>query len=211
MAFSASHIEIALFYTALGQNCMTARCYTWDGAAIAAATPEQVGEAWWNHYKAAWRALVPPGTDNAQFLSVRVREVGGGLAAGEYAIPTGEQQGTRSGVTVAQLPTTTAVGVRLTVGSRITRPGQFRVTFLNGEDYSGNDISPAYLEEVADLADLYSQPNIMGAPIATGVIAPVVVRFGADADTIEASNPIIGFVVNPHVTSQVSRRYGHGS
>jgi len=211
MAFSASHIEITLRYTALGQNCQTARCYTWDGVAVATATPQTLGEAWWNHYKDAWRALAPAGVVNAQFLSVLVREVGGGLAYGEYAIPTIEQEGDRSGTLEAQLPSYTAVGVRLTVGSSVTRPGQFRVPFLNEVDTAGNDVDPAFITLCEDLAELYSSPNTLGAPVATGVITPTVVRFGTDQNDIDASQPISGFVINPFATSQVSRRRGHGN
>jgi len=212
MAFSASHIEITLRYTQLGIECQTARVYTWDGAAIAAATPAQLGEAWWNHYKAAWRSLAVPNPLNAQFVSVVVREVGGGLAYGEYAIPVGEQEGTRDGSGLGNTaPSFESVGVRFTVATALTRPGQMRVGLMLDGDSASNQVSPTRLEEVSDLADLYSQPNILGAPVATGVLEPTVTRFGADNDTVVASQPIVGFVVNPWVTTQVSRRRGHGS
>lgn len=212
MAFSASHIEITLSYTILGQQCLTRRLYTWDGVAVATATPETLGEAWWNHYKDAWRDLANTNVLNAQFLAVRVREVGGGLVQGEYAIPTGEQAGTRDTSGLGAIsPSYEAVGVRLTVASGVTRPGQMRVGFLCDADSNGNQVSSTFQELASDLADLYSQPNTLGAPVATGVITPVVARFGVDSNTIAASQPISGFVVNPFITSQVSRRYGHGS
>lgn len=212
MAFSGSHIEISLKYTNLGQNCITARCYTWDGVAIGAATPAQVGEAWWNHYKDAWRALAPDNGSDALFQSVLIREVGGGLAYGEYAVPSGEQAGTRdSGVLGEQMPSYCAVGCRFTVGSGVTRPGQMRVPFLNEVDTGGNVVGAPFLALAEDLATLYSESNILGAPVATGVITPTVVRFGVDNDTIAASQPIDSFVLNSFITSQVSRRRGHGS
>lgn len=211
MAFTASHIEISLLYTALGQNCVTSRCYTWDGVAVATATPETLGEAWWNHYKTAWRALVPSNVLNGQFLTVRVREVGGGLAYGEFAIPSGEQQGNRSGTLESQQPSSLAVGVRFTVASSVTRPGQMRVGFMNEVDTDGNNVDSGFIALVEDLADLYSAPNTLGAPVATGVITPTVVRFGVDNNDIDASQPITGYVVNPFVTTQVSRRRGHGN
>lgn len=212
MAFSASLIEISLRYTMVGQRCQTARCYTWDGAVIAAATPEQVGEAWWNHYKDAWRSAAYPGPTNALFQSVFVREVGGGLAYGEFAIPTGEQQGTRADSDPGNvLPAYCSVGVRLTVASGETRPGQFRLGFMVAADLAGNNVSSTFQEYAADLGDLYSGGQIMGAPIATGVLFPQVVRFGADNNTVLANQDIVGFVVNPLATSQVSRRINHGS
>lgn len=211
MAFSASEIEITLRYTLLGENCQTARTYSWDGAAIAAATAPQLGEAWWNHYKDAWRALAPPTLSEAQFLSVLVREVGGSLSYGEFAVPTDEQEGDRAGTLAALLPSSNALGVRLTVGSLVTRPGQMRVPFLNELDTSGNDVGAGFQALAEDLATLYSQSNILGAPTATGVITPLVVRFGADNDTVLASQEIVGFVINPFATTQVTRRKRHGS
>lgn len=211
MAISASHIEVALRYTNLGQNCQTARLYTWDGASIAAATAVQVAEAWWNHYKDAWRALVAASAPVGQFLSVFVREVGGGLAFGEYAVPAGEQLGTRTTGTGSPMPSYTAVGCRLTVGSLLTRPGQMRIPFLLDSDTNGNDVDPAFLLLCDDLAGLYSGPNILGAPVATGVLAPQVVTYGIDNNTVAASQDIVGYLLNPFVTSQVSRRHGHGN
>lgn len=212
MAFSASHIEITLRYTNLSQNCQTARVYSWDGAAIAAAAPAQVGEAWWNHYKAAWRALAVTTSDVAQFLSVLVREVGGGLAYGEYAIPAGEQLGTRDGSGLGNpLPPFVATGCRLTVGTGATRPGQMRIPFALEGDSDGTVFNSTWLALCEDLADLYSNANAMGAPVATGVLFPNVVTFGADNDTIVADQDIVGYVLKTTITSQVSRRIGHGN
>jgi len=212
MPFSASLIEITLRYTNQSQQCQTARQYTWDGAAIAAATPAQVGEAWWNHYKTAWRALCVTTAAVAQFTSVLVREVGGGLAYGEYAIPVGEQLGTRDGTGLGNpLPSYCMVGCRLSVGSGVTRPGQMRIPFALEGDNAGQTVEAPFMALCEDLAELYSQPNIMGAPVATGVLTPNVVRFGADNDTVLANQPVDGFVLNTHFTSQVSRRFGHGS
>jgi len=212
MSFSATYIEIALRYQLLEQNCTTIRQYSWDGVAIGAASAAQVGEAWWNHYKAAWRALAVNAPSVGRFLSVVVREVGGTLTYGEYPVPVGEQLGTRTvagGVQMA--PSYAAVGVRLAVNTLVTRPGQMRVPFMTEADFAGNDVEPGFLTLVNTLADLYDSPQIMGAPIATGVLTPAVVRFGADNDTVLAGQPVVGHVTNPFVTSQVSRRKGHGN
>jgi len=211
MAFSASHIEITLRYTNLGQQCQTARVYSWDGAAIAAASAQQLGESWWNHYKTAWRAMVAADADLGRFISVLVREVGGSLSYGEYSIPTGEQIGTRTGSFTHQMPSYVAVGCRLTVGSAVTRPGQMRIPFMNEIDSEENSVGSTFLALCDTLATLYSEPNTLGAPTATGVITPNVVTWGADNNTIAASQEINGYVLNPFVTSQVSRRYGHGN
>lgn len=211
MAFTGSHIEITLRYEILGQKCQTARLYTWDGVVIAAASAAQVGEAWWNHYKDAWRDLAPDAIEAARFVSVLVREVGGSLSYGEYAIPTGEQAGTRADPGGQMLPTYCAVGCRFTVGSSVTRPGQMRIPFPDEGDVIGNDMQAGFLALCDVLAGLYSESNILGAPIATGVITPTVVTYGVDNNTIDESQPIVGYILNPFITSQVSRRKGHGS
>lgn len=212
MAFSATYIEITLRYILLGQRCQTARVYAWDGAAVAAASAEQLGEAWWNHYKDAWRGLVGGDTDVASFQSVVVREVGGSLSFGEFSVPLVEQAGTRDpGDLEGQMPSYCAVGCRFTVGSRVTRPGQMRIPFLDESDVSLNVVGATFLGLCQDLAELYSAPNILGAPVATGEIIPSVVTFGASPDIVTAGQTINGYILNSFITSQVSRRYGHGS
>lgn len=211
MSFSAEYIEIALRYVFEGQQCQTARVYRWDGAAIATATPAALGEAWWNHYKAAWRGLALNNAALVRFASVFVREVGGGLAYGEFAIPTGEQTGTRAASTTGYLPSYAAVGCKLTVGSGVTRPGQMRIPFLLEEDVTDNVVQAGFLTLAGVLADLYSEGNTLGAPTATGVVFPSVVTYGVDANEVLNGQDIVGRVLNSFVTSQVSRRVGHGN
>jgi len=211
MSFSASLIEITLRYLNQGQQCQTARVYRWDGAVIAAATAAQVGEAWWNHYKDSWRALANPDLEIARFTNVLVREVGGTLTYGEFAIPTDEQDGTRDAAFAGAMPSFTSVGCRLSVGTGVTRPGQMRIPFMDEIDNDRNFVHANFLAICEPLAELYSQPNILGAPIATGVITPQVVTYGADNNTVEANQDVVGFVLNSVVTTQVSRRMGHGT
>jgi len=99
----------------------------------------------------------------------------------------------------------------LTVGTGITRPGQMRIPFALEGDSDGAVFNATWLGLCGDLADLYSNANTLGAPVATGVLFPQVVRFGVDNDTIAAGQDIVGFVLKPQITSQVSRRIGHGS
>lgn len=211
MAFSATYIEIALRYVFLGQRCQTARVYRWDGAAVAAASPTQVGEAWWNHYKAAWRGLCLNSAGDVRFATVFVREVGGGLAYGEYAVPTAEQTGTRAGTSTGYLPSYAAVGCKLTVSSGVTRPGQMRIPFALEEDQTNNVVQAGFLALAANLANLYDTPATLGAPVATGVLYPSVVTYGVDNNTVTAGQDIVGHLLNGFLTSQVSRRVGHGT
>ena len=112
-----------------------------------------VAEGWWDAVKAEYRAMVRP-SSGFNFRSVIVREMNN--AAGELAewnIPSGQQQGTRSGVSDSEfLPAFNAGGIRLTVGSRLTRPGQKRIPGLLEVDSENGRLSAAYTTLLDTLA-----------------------------------------------------------
>jgi hypothetical protein len=166
--------------------------------------------AWWNHVKTNYRGLAQS-IYGQVFDSVRVVEMGASDGEfAEFAIPTGERTGTRPTTAEPQsLPTFNAVGVRLTVGTRETRPGQKRITFMSEADTVGNSVEAGFLGGVQSLAALLSVPIVLGSPAAGCVLQPCVVRKGP-AYSVLASQAITGYLVNPYVTSQVSRKQGRG-
>jgi len=210
MAITAGIVRITLKGTFLNQKWQSVQMFAPVGAAWLTADALGGATAWWNHVKAAWRAIVPA---NASFTfdSVLFEEIGAGLGFGEYAIPIGEQLGTRSGTTGDFLPTFVAAGVKLTVGSRTTRPGQKRFPGGMEQDSTGSVWSAGYVTIIDALADFYDTSLTMGAPVATGNLVPQVVRLAGDGVTVVASQPVVGHVTNPNVTSQVSRKIGHGA
>lgn len=212
MPITASNLEIILRYTHYGQRMQTVRTYRPTGAAFLTASPSGVGEAWWNDVKAAWRGVCGAGYGNV-FDSVFVREIGGGLAYGEYAIPAGERAGTRaSGALGDGMPSYVAVGCKLTVGTGVTRPGQMRIPFLADADTLGNDVASGFLTLCQTLAAKYSSTITLGAPVATGTLTPNVLRYSKTVPpTVIASQDIGGYLLNSRVTSQVSRRSGRGT
>lgn len=210
MPFTSDLINITLRYTFLGQKCQTAQAYSPAGAVFATVNATQVGEAWWNDVKTAWRSMFIPNDDKATLDSVLVEEIGGSLSFGEYAIPTDERSGTRDpGDATNYLPSYVAVGCRLTVPTRSTRPGQKRFPGALNTDVIENVVQAAFLGLCESLALKYDSVITLGAPVALGTLAPRIVHYDPPG-TVAASQDVDGHVINGYVTSQVSRRTGHG-
>lgn len=184
--------------------------YVTDGAAFLTADAVGVGEAYWNDIKTVWRAAMQT---NSLLVteSILVSEEGPTGAFGEYAIPTGERQGTRSSGSGGFLPSFNAAAVRLTVATRTTRPGQKRFVGVTEGDNADGVLWADYVTLINDLAVKFSEPIVLGAPVATGVLTPIVARLSADGSEVLAYQEVTGFVTNGNVSSQVSRKIGRGS
>lgn len=191
----------------MGQVFNNVQWYVTDGAAFLTADAVGVGEAFWNDIKTVWRAAMAT-TADLTTRSIKVSEPGPTGAFGEYAIPPGEQQGTRT-ATSALMPSFNAAGFRQTVATRTTRPGQKRIVGQMESDVSGQALEGAYITLINAIAPKFCQPIILGAPVATGVLIPVIVKLDAAGEVI-ASQEVTGFVTNPDATSQVSRKRGRG-
>jgi len=169
-----------------------------------------VAEGWWGQVKTVYRAMVRS-TSAFTFRSVVVREMNnptGELA--EWNIPTGEQLGTRTGVDSSEfLPVFNAAGFRLTVGSRLTRPGQKRIPGLLEVDSDTGLLSAAYTTLLDALASKVDGALTLTAPALGMDLSPQV--FSKDATGAVIANQVItGHVLNPYITSQVSRKPGRG-
>jgi hypothetical protein len=205
-----SQIEITLNMDLLGNQALNVYQYDVDTLPGGVAAVD-IANAWWQHVKAAYRALATA-TFNTPFQSVRILELNNPVGDfAEYSIPTGERAGTRptptDGVALAPFD---AVGVRLVVGSRATRPGQKRLPFLTEEDQGAGILQPALTALVVTLMNLLTTSITLGAPAALAVLAPIVTRKDASG-TVTASQPITGYLINPNVTTQNTRKYGRGS
>lgn len=205
-----SILQLSLNMDHNGARLMNVYCYK---VAVLPAPVSAVayGEAWWNHVKATYRALSQTAAGPV-FTSVLVRDLSdptGELA--EYSIPTADRTGTRGTTPNPEaMPNLNAVGVRLTVGTRVTRPGQKRIPFMTEYDVAGEQVAAAYVTLVQSVAGVVSSRAILGAPAAGVAIDPVVVGLNTDG-TIRAHQLVTGYNVNPYVTSQVSRKHGRGA
>lgn len=173
-------------------------------------TAAQYGEAWWNHVKTTMRGLFPT-SFSGYFQSVLVRELNNATGDyGEYAIPTAERAGTRSvGTADSPLPLVNALGMRLTVGTRATRPGQKRFFCLAENDQDYDSLTSGVVTAANSLGAVLVADMVLGAPAATCTLRGVVTRKDVNG-VVTAHQDVTGWLVNPRVTSQVSRKYGRG-
>lgn len=206
---TGSRISVALTMNNLSQVQMN----VWDYIVlelVGTPTAGNYAEAWWNHVKTLYRAICPA-ANTTGFQSVRVSELGNPTGEyGEFAVPAGEKAGTRAAPADPDLlPSYAAVGVRLSVATRATRPGQKRFGFLTQADFVNNDLQAAYNTPLVALMNLMAANMTLGAPAAGVVLVPSVVSLNADG-TIRTSQVVTGYAINAKATSQVSRRYGRG-
>lgn len=202
-------LEVSLGMIADGQSAMNVYQYEVTVSPTTKSAVE-IAEAWWSHVKTTYRALAVAG-GGRQFDKVMVRELNnptGELA--EFSVPSGEQDGTRSAGSLGPyLPTANAVGVRLTVGTRATRPGQKRIPFLTEGDVVGNPIEATFVGLTEALMAVMTGTITLGIPAEFVVLDPIITRKDATG-AVTAHQPVTGFIVNPYVSSQVSRKYGRG-
>jgi hypothetical protein len=210
MAITANDLRVIVRGTILGQQWENVQWYRLTGPGpFSTADPVQVGEAYWNDVKGPYRACV---FDDPYFTfdSVFVAEPGPSGAYAEYSVPVGERFGDRTvGEGNAPLASFNAIGVRLTVGYRVTRPGQKRFCFLTEADVSENDIEAPMLALVEAVALKFSTAITLGAPVALGGMHPEIVRLDPDTDLVAVKQDVTGHLINPLVTSQVSRKRKH--
>lgn len=214
MAITGNLIRLITRYEWLSQKCENVAWYTPGGAAFLTATMAGVAEAYWNNVKDRYRAIVPD-VAGAVFTSVLGTEFNGSGGYGEYAIPDAERDGTRSDGVGELVTGTLAVGARLTVATRLTRPGQKRIPFLMEGDIYQNELDAGIIALMESLVEIWSTDLVLGAPVALGTLSPVVVTFNSAPLTPEPEpqewQAVVGALVNHDITSQVSRKKGRGS
>lgn len=212
MAILATEILIAIRGVFWGQAVQIGQWFEAQGAAFITADAVGVGEAFWNDIKTDWRAL-HVGYANDRTTSIFVSEPGITGAYGEFAVPTGEQLGTRTAPgSGSYLPTFVAAGFRETVATRVTRPGQKRVWGLfEGDVDDDGAMAAGYTALLNTFAAHLTAPIILGVPVATGVLQPIVARIDVADGSVIAQQDVVGYLTNPYVTSQVSRKVGRGN
>jgi hypothetical protein len=206
---TGSRIAITLNQVLASQEVMNVWTYS-VLEIVGTPTAANYAEAWWNHVKAGYRGLASS-SFGAVFTGVRVTELGNSTGEyGEWNIPSGEQTGTRTPPADPDaMPVFVSAGVRLSVGTRRTRPGQKRFGFLTQTDANSQTLGTAYQTALATLMGTMVNNMTLGAPAAGVVLVPNIVGLNADG-TIRDSQLVTGYLINPTITSQVSRRVGRG-
>jgi len=210
MAIAAgSLVEFQIGGVMQSQNWMNVWTFVVVGE-LGDATPAEWGEALWNHIKTNYRALVSAGHPTA-FQFVRVREMDSLTGEyGEFAIPVIEQPGTAPTSTTTYLPIFNSAGIKFTVSTRLTRPGQKRIPGQRGEDISSIQWVPAYLTKLETFGQMMDDSLTLGAPALGSELQLAVVSVDRTTGLPTAHQEVTGHLVNPYVTSQVSRKFGVG-
>lgn len=169
-----------------------------------------VGHAWWDEVKANYRGLVTTPYTEA-FTVVRVRELNNPTGEyGEYAVPLGEQAGTRNAEGAYVTAPFIAMGCRLTVGTRVTRPGQKRFWGFTEADTNGSGWSAAALSAAATLAAQMTASMTLASPALGMDLQPIVCRKDKATGEVLAHQNVTGYLLSNLVTTQNTRKVGRG-
>ena len=211
MAITAgSLVEFAVGGHLSGQLWMNAWTFRVVGELLTP-TASEWGQAYWNHVKVNYRALVAS-VHSAAFEFVKVRELDDAAGEyGEFAIPTSERAGTGTTGAGGILPIFAAASTRLTVATRVTRPGQKRISGQDEVDANGNSWEVAYQTKLNTFYTGVTGHITLGAPAAGSELQMVVVRKDPNTGLPVAHQDVTGFLVNPYISSQVTRKVGRGA
>lgn len=169
-----------------------------------------VANAFWQATKTNYRAIAPAGYTLA-FQKVFVEDITEPLGEyGEYAIPTGEQPGSRDTGAAEGLPTFNAVGVKLVVATRVTRPGQKRFGYMTEADSVSGTVASGLVTAVDNLMNTIVGGLTLGVPALGMDLSCVICKKDPTTGELLESQPVVSWLINPSVTSQVSRKAGRG-
>lgn len=204
-----SLIEIEVHMTGFNQTFMNVFQYRFSEFEFGV-TLEQILPAYWNHVKGVYRALaaVAYGTPFQKLVGRELNNPVGELA--EYGIPEGEQAGTRPNPSPTDaLPPFNTAGVRLLVSTRATRPGQKRLPFLYEADNLNGNLTGAFTALLVNWANTMTDTMTLGAPAALTALEPIVCRKTPQGLVVAEQN-VTGYLINPAITTQNSRKIGRG-
>lgn len=171
----------------------------------------EIGEEWWEDVSSFYRGLAAS-TLSEVFQSVLVRQLNDSAGIyGEYAIPSASQAGTRTPpADNDQMPQFVAAGVRLTVGTRETRPGQKRFPFLTQSDVgSFGALGGTFTTLLTNLMTVMEAPFVLASGSWTATLTPYVFRRNNEG-FVTAAQPVLSYSINPFVTTQNTRKTGRG-
>lgn len=169
-----------------------------------------LAEAWWNAVKPGYRNATAIGF-GAVYKTVKCRSMMSATGdAGDYAIVTADQTGVRATPAGDQEPRFLAAGVRLVVGSRLTRHGHKRIFGLYEADCNGDQITAAYSNLVLGIAQQQLPSMVLGAPALTQTLIPVVIHFDGTYP-VTTWQPWTSVLVADNVTTQLTRKLGRGA
>ena len=205
-----SLIEVAVNCSYAGQQVLNVWQYR-VGAAVLAPNLAQIIEGWWNTVRSAYRGIYTNTLTN-YFKTIKGRELNnpaGDFA--EYNVQAGDTGGTRAGGSPNEMmPIFVSAGVRLTVGTRATRPGQKRFGPLHEGDVANGVLQAQLITPLQTfMGEMVLDITCMGPALGT-VLHPIVCRKDL-AGAVTASQAPTGYLINTNATTQNTRKIGRGA
>lgn len=168
-------------------------------------SPATIAQFWWNDCKTVIKNLQ---TNDLLHIRVTCKNLENPADYGEYLIPVGEQPGTNSsGDTQARQA---AIGITFRGETVLTRPGGKRIAGIpEAASADWGSLVPSFITAAVDYGDhMIAQLNSLTPAF---VLVPVIVGFPNDDRPARVENDINGYVINPYITSQNTRKIGRGA
>lgn len=192
--------RITVFQTSQGEEVINV--FHYRDTSIGGPTAVSVAQGFWDKVKAGWRAI-PTTTQAYTFDTVRAEALFSPYVFADYSIPLAEQAPTR--VVASEPLSTVAAGmIRLTVGTRATRPGSKRISGLVEVDAVGNNLVTTIITALQTLGGLFDDTfNASGTALS---MTPVIVGYpGPQNPGAPRVQDVIGSSVDGRISHQVSR------
>lgn len=203
-------IEVVVKQSAFQQQVLNVWQYEITGT-FTGITAGAVANAYWQAVKATYRAVIADAYVPF-FEAIAVRQLNDPLGDyGEYSIPSGERGGTRSTGTTDLAPVFLATGVRMTVDTRVTRPGQKRFSGLMDSDVTNGVVGSGVLTAIDALMAVAGVGTLtLGSPALGMDLLPIVVRKDPTTGLPTAYQEVTGYTINIQATTQNTRKIGRG-
>lgn len=209
MAFSQNDvIQLDLVMDRFGDEVRNSWQYKITTTPAPTISAANIAEAWWNHVKTQYRAQVATAFGDA-FREVQCKTLMSSTGDyGTFGIPPGEQPGTRSTPAGDSAANFLAVGAKLNVQTRVTRPGHKRFGFLFEADSAANTMQAAMLTLCENICIAARTPTL-GIPALGIELLGQVVRKTTQG-LLLTSQEWTSFTVSNIVTTQNTRKVGRG-
>lgn len=211
MTFAAGdHVKIVVKQSFLNQ--LVLNVFHYEMVDSGTLTAVALAQAFWDDIKAGWRGMVTTGVN---FNQVDVYDNDDPLGEfGSYAIPLAERLGVYGAL---NFPPNIAYGFKLTVPTRVTKPGALRIVGIRTD---GVDTGGTYQAAQVTVVNTFRTAFINGfRPGAAGTIGGLPVVYGAPhnassrypARETAVYSPVTDIVLQPYITTQNTRKYGRGA
>jgi len=210
MAILQHHVRIVVRGTVLGQ--MFNNVYYYAAASASTFNYAEIAQAFWTDIGAAYRAAC---SDSVVFQRIDAYDNDNPDGDfGSYVIPTGANTGTLSGVDLGPM---FAAALTLGVANRSTKPGSKRIPGVCAASVGeGGYLLGPYLTLLNTLATGLLNGFLFGLldaghanPIIYGAPHPATAHTPARPTAVYQD--VTSITVKPVVTTQNSRKYGHGA